>query len=121
MPLIDRDSLIGMVGGPLVWTVHFLVVYVLTAVSCAFGFASAEALGPVSLVLIAVSAAALAAIGGLGMVARRRLRRLAGGPGRDPETGRQRFMAFAALLLCVLSAIAVVYETIPVFVLPPCQ
>lgn len=123
MNVIDRDSLLGMVASPLVWASHFLVCYVLVAVACAFGFASAEGhWGVVRIVLIIVSVVAVAIIAGLALLAARRWRQ-SGGSGRPetPEESRHRFMSVAALLLSFLSGIAVAYTAVPLFVLPTCQ
>lgn len=124
MNVIDRDSLIGMVATPLVWAAHFLVCYILVAVGCAFGFASAAEgeWGLVRVTLVVVTAVALAIIVGLTILAYRRW--LQSGGSRRPEGGeesRHRFMSVAALLLGVLSGIGIVYVAVPLFVLPVCQ
>ena len=41
----ERDSLFSVIAGPLVWTVHFLTLYVFTAIACAKGFFDDEILG----------------------------------------------------------------------------
>lgn len=123
MSVIDRDSLIGMVAGPLVWAAHFLFCYVLVSVACAFGFASAAGggWGTVPILLVIASVLALASIAGLALLAYRRGGE-AGGSRRpeDAEAARHRFMSLTAMLLGVLSAIGVVYTSVPLFVLPPC-
>lgn len=121
--VIPRDSLVGIVGGPLVWTVHFLLVYVFTAVACAFRFADLTFLGTsiVNSLMVIATLLAVAVIGWLGWLAWGRYRR-AGGPERtdDPLLSRHQFFSLVALLLCVLSAIGVVYEGIPLLMLPAC-
>ena len=121
--VIARDSLIGMVASPLVWVVHFLICYVLVAVACAFGFATAgDEWDIVRIVLVIVGAAALLAIGGLTFLAYRRWRQSGGSrPPQGHEQARHRFMSLTALLLGILSGIAVVYTAVPLFVLPTCQ
>ena len=42
---IERDSLFSVIAGPLVWSVHFLSIYVFTAIACARGFFPDEILG----------------------------------------------------------------------------
>ena len=42
---IERDSLFSVIAGPLVWSVHFLSIYVFTAIACARGFFHDEILG----------------------------------------------------------------------------
>lgn len=123
MNVIDRDSLIGMVAGPLVWAVHFLVCYVVVAVACAFGFGMAGAAewSAVRSVLMVVSGVALAAIAVLTLLAWRRWFQ-AGGfrTPKDSVQVRHQFMALGGLLLCLLSAVAVIYVTAPLFFLPTC-
>ena len=41
----ERDSLFSLIAGPLVWTAHFLTLYVFTAIACARGFFHHEVLG----------------------------------------------------------------------------
>ncbi len=41
----ERDSLFAVIAGPLVWTAHFLALYVFTAIACAQGFFHHEVLG----------------------------------------------------------------------------
>lgn len=124
--LIPRDSLVGMVGGPIVWSAHFLLVYVFTALACAFRFHDREFLGVsivVSAMLIA-TLAMLALVGALAFLSWRRFRQLDGIPAldRDGTASRHRFMALTTLLLCFLSAVGIVYETIPLLIFsPPCS
>ena len=41
----ERDSLFSLIAGPLVWTAHFLTLYIFTAIACAHGFFDHEILG----------------------------------------------------------------------------
>ncbi|WP_137388778.1 hypothetical protein [Rhodoligotrophos defluvii] len=124
MNVIDRDSLIGMVAGPLVWTAHFLVAYILVAVGCAFGFGTSGPgeWGAVRTAVIIASGIALAIIAVLILLAWRRWTQSGGS--ETPQNERQarhRFMAVGSLLLCFLSGVAVVYVTVPLFFLAACQ
>lgn len=124
MNIIDRDSLIGMVAGPLVWAAHFLVCYIVVAAACAFGFsaANAGAWGSVGTALLVVSGIALAIIAVLTLLAWRRL--LQAGAFETPKDevqARHRFMALAGLLLCFLSGVAVIYVAVPLLFLPVCR
>lgn len=124
MNVIDRDSLIGMVASPLVWVAHFLICYIVVALACAFGF-GAEAggeWGTVRIALVIFSAGAVLVIAGLTLLAYRRWRQSGGSePPQDHRQERHRFMSMAGLMLSVLSGIAVVYESIPLLMLPLCQ
>ncbi|HSK38949.1 MAG TPA: hypothetical protein VK943_04205 [Arenibaculum sp.] len=121
--VIPRDSLIGMVGAPIAWAVHFLVIYIFTAVACAFGFSDVRFLGVgiVNSSMLIFTALTLALIAWLGWLAHRRWRR-AGGPEEpgDPVSARHQFMGLTALLLCILSGVAVAYEGIPLVVMSGC-
>lgn len=115
---ISRDSLVGMVGGPLIWAAHFLVVYVFTALACAFRFADRVFLGTsvVTSLMVIATLLALAALAWLGRLAWGRYRGAGG-----PERSRHRFFALVTLLLCVLSAIGVAYAGLPLLMLAPCR
>ena len=70
----ERDSLFSLIAGPMVWTVHFLTIYVFTALACARGFFDLEALGVpiVPLVGGAVTVVAVALIVDAGVLSWRR-------------------------------------------------
>lgn len=125
MNIIDRDSLIGMVAGPLVWAAHFLTCYILVAVACAFGFDAVAGPGgwdAVRTALLIVSGIALAIIAMLILLAWRRWLQAGGSETpRDEVQARHRFMAMGSLLLCFLSGVAVVYVAIPLMLLPMCR
>src|ERR671915_2406343 len=57
----ERDSLLSLIAGPLVWTAHFLTVYIFTAIACAHGFFDDEVLG-VPIVPLVGGAATLVAV-----------------------------------------------------------
>lgn len=120
--VIARDSLIGMVAGPLIWAAHFVTCYTVVALACAFGFGTEGPWSAVTIALVIVSAVALALIAALTLLAYRRWRQ-AGSPGqpREPVQARHRFMAVSGMLLCILSGISLVYVSVPLFILSPCQ
>ena len=43
--VVERDSLFSVIGGPLVWAVHFLAIYITAALACARDFFHDEILG----------------------------------------------------------------------------
>ena len=127
----ERDSLFSLIAGPLVWTVHFLTLYILTAIACAHGFFDHELLGirVVPLIGGAVTLVAVALILDGGVLAYRRWR---GKPSEGqpaplpPHDGndvasRRRFMAYAGLLLSGLALIATVWETLPILFFATCE
>jgi hypothetical protein len=127
----ERDSLFSLIAGPLVWTVHFLTLYILTAIACAHGFFHQEFLGVrvVPLVGGAVTLVAVALILDGGVLAYRRWRGMPSGgrpaplPPHDANdvASRRRFMAYAGLLLSGLALIATVWETLPILFFATCD
>jgi hypothetical protein len=127
----ERDSLFSLIAGPLVWTVHFLTLYILTAIACAHGFFHEEILGirVVPLVGGAVTVVAVALILDGGWLAYRRWRGMPsdGAPAPLPPhdandvASRRRFMAYAGLLLSGLALIATVWETLPILFFATCD
>ena len=127
----ERDSLFSLIAGPLVWTVHFLTLYILTAIACAQGFFHEEILGlrVVPLVGGAVTVIAVALILDGGVLAYRRWRGMPsnGEPAPLPPhdsnnvASRRRFMAYAGLLLSGLALIATVWETLPILFFATCE
>ena len=127
----ERDSLFSLIAGPLVWTVHFLTLYILTAIACAHGFFHQEILGVrvVPLVGGAVTLLAVALILDGGVLAYRRWRGMPsdGHPAPLPPhdgndvASRRRFMAYAGLLLSGLALIATVWETLPILFFGTCE
>ena len=127
----ERDSLFSLIAGPLVWTVHFLTLYILTAIACAHGFFHQEILGVrvVPLVGGAVTLLAVALILDGWVLAYRRWRGMPsdGEPAPLPPhdandvASRRRFMAYAGLLLSGLALIATVWETLPILFFATCE
>jgi hypothetical protein len=109
---------------PIIWAVHFLFCYVYGAVYCAkFGRDA-----PLLDVRIAVALATAVALVGLGLATRH----LWGVRGssitnndyefeHDTPEERHRFLSHVALMLCVLSAVAVIYVAIPAAYLTSCR
>ena len=127
----ERDSLFSLIAGPLVWTVHFLTLYILTAIACAHGFFHEEVLGVrvVPLVGGAVTLIAVALILDAVVLAYRRWRGMPSDrqpaplPPHDANdvASRRRFMAYAGLLLSGLALIATVWETLPIVFFATCE
>jgi FAD/FMN-containing dehydrogenase len=109
---------------PIVWALHFLFCYVYGAVYCAKAGRDASLEGPTG-VIIGATVVALALIA-LSTV---RLWRVRGRSLTDndfefehntPEE-RHRFLSHVALMLCLLSAVAVLYVAIPMLYLTSCR
>jgi hypothetical protein len=127
----EHDSLFSVIAGPLVWTAHFLTLYVFTAIACAKGFFDDEILGlrVVQLFGGAVTAVALLLILDAMMLSYRRWRGMPwdGRPGPLPPHdtndihSRRRFMAYAGFLLSGLALIATIWETLPIVFFAACH
>ena len=127
----ERDSLFSLIAGPLVWTAHFLSLYVFTAIACAHGFFEDELFGVriVPLVGGAITVIAVALILDALVLSFRRWR----GRPFDGETAplpphdsndvasRRRFMAYAGVLLSGIALIATIWETLPIVYFASCR
>ena len=117
------SNLWRVLAAPTLWAVHFLVCYVAVAVYCAKAGRLADA-DPARLTVIAVTVVALLAIGLLA----RSTWRLWDYSVTDADLTyeantaeeRHRFLAHMTLMLCVLSAVGVVYVAVPVFIFGGC-
>lgn len=112
------------IAAPLVWVVHFLTCYITAAVFCEKSGRGADLL-PVGWV---VGVATVVALGIIAAIAASlwqvRARSLTDNDfefeHNSPEE-RHRFLSHVALMLCVLSAVAVVYGALPVVMLESCR
>ena len=124
MRLVPRqvESLWTLITAPLVWALHFLIVYVGAAVHCAkpdlldFGF-NALRIGVAIVTLFALAAIALSA-----WLAFRQWGFGTTDPphGEATQKSRTLFQGFATLLLSGLSFVAVVYSALPVLFVMEC-
>lgn len=114
----------SVIIAPSIWALHFLICYVAAAIYCE----KMERDAPLADIWVLVLAATVVALGGIGWSSMR-LRRVHARSLTDddfeyehntPEE-RHRFLSHVALMLCVLSAIAVIYVTIPIFYLESCR
>jgi hypothetical protein len=124
-----RDSLFSLIIGPLVWSVHFLTIYVFTAIACARSFFHDEIFGMRTVLVVgsAVSLLALALIGDTVYLSWYRWRgdepdRRAQPPlDRGDPASRREFMAYAALLLSSIALIATVWQSLPILFFASCR
>jgi hypothetical protein len=126
---VERETGTGtdlwrVIAAPVVWAVHFLFCYVFVAIYCEKAGRDAPLDQPTVVIVIA-TAVALVLIG----LATLSLWRVRGRSLTDndfefehntPEE-RHRFLSHVALMLCVLSAVAVLYVTIPMLYLSSCR
>ena len=113
-----------VIAAPIIWALHFLFCYVYAAIYCEKAGRDASLDHPTLVVIIAT----LVALAGIGLSTRHiwrvRARSLTDNDfefeHNTPEE-RHRFLSHVALMLCVLSAVAVLYVTIPMLYVSPCR
>lgn len=101
-----------MLSGPIIWAAHFLFVYGFTGIVCARPAFHIEWMG-VSITAWMVSIATLLSIAAIGAVQVRMRKRV-------PSAGDQRFVPVMTCMLALLAVVAIVWETLPAFIVPPC-
>jgi hypothetical protein len=116
MKSVGAYRLTGMALPMVVWAVHFVFVYSVSGLACERGWTHG------SWLMLAASALAAVLLVALGWNAWRQWR-VQPPPvsAADPLQRRRRFLAGLTLALSVLSALAVAFTTLPVFMLPPCE
>lgn len=105
-------------GGLVVWAGHFTAIYAITALACERGLAGRRLLGlPWLTVLVGLATVLVLVL--LTLLLRRALAaaRLSALDGGQTEPG---FTSWFASVTTVLAAIAVVFQTMPVLLLPDC-
>ena len=126
---VERETGLGtdlwrVIAAPVVWALHFLFCYVYAAVYCEKAGRGAALDNP-TIVVLGATAVALLLIGlSTNHIWRVRARSLTDNDfeyeHNTPEE-RHRFLSHVALMLCVLSAVAVLYVTIPMLYLGTCR
>ena len=103
----------SLVAAPVVWAAHLMLSYVTAAIWCA-KLATGGSLGTAQLAIAAYTVVALALVGWIGWRAWRRQRgdHVKLPDDRDSPAGRQKFLAYATLLLAGMSAIAIFYAAL---------
>ncbi|PWE27167.1 hypothetical protein C4N9_17835 [Pararhodobacter marinus] len=117
----EAHSLWRITFAPTVWALHFVLCYGLVSLSCAKELIP---IATVQAVLTALSLLALAIIAWLGFRSLRQWRVLVTGQLEHPEgtpESRHRFLGHAAFLLSVISAIGVIFVSMPLILIGGCQ
>lgn len=104
-------QLVFVVGGLIVWGAHFLLIYPLNAIACTRGFASAA-----PLTILALTVLALAALAAIVYAAATNRGPLLVRPGDR----NQALLRMLAISIALLAGVAVVWETVPILMIPPC-
>lgn len=102
-----------MFSGPLIWAAHFLFIYVLNGVVCARPAAQVEWLG-IGAASWGINAATIVAIGAIAAI-QLRIKT------RQTQAGNPDFIDWITTTLSLLSAIAIIWQTLPVFLVPACE
>jgi hypothetical protein len=127
----SRWPLFMFVSGPVIWSVHFLVVYLVTEAGCSGdgpGLSLFDPPVPKAVTLAATAAAAAAALACAAWWYRRwraseqepAASSAAAEGGRLQEHGGGETLAFAGFLLSLLSVVTVLFVGLPALVLPSC-
>jgi hypothetical protein len=126
-----RWALAMFVSGPVIWSVHFMVVYLVVEAGCSGdgpGLTLFDPPVPKVVTLAATAAAAVAALACAGW-SWRRWRASEHEPAADeagdlagslPDRDRGGSLAFAGFLLGLLSVVTVLFVGLPALVLPSC-
>lgn len=114
----SRYSSLFALSGMLIWAAHFGLIYGLTSLACARGFAETRVFGVTVVSLSIGVVTVIAALGTLTVIwqALRRRAVTASGNGLSLPA----FTAVMAALIAGLALVAILWEALPVLMLPPC-
>jgi hypothetical protein len=122
-----RWSLFMFVSGPVIWSVHFILVYLVTEAGCSGSGPGLSLFDPPVPKVVTLAATAAAVAAALGCVAwwYRRWRASEHEPVADEAGGLQHrdrdgTLAFAGLLLSLLSVVTILFVGLPALVLASC-
>jgi hypothetical protein len=117
---LKQNSLLGMVGAPVVWIVHFALCYIAVSLICDGGY-TGDWLGGISLAGAIVGVLTVAAFALLVYIAVVNYRIWADPPLPEMTSdGMVRFIALCSVMLCGLSIVALLWVAFPAYVLPAC-
>lgn len=106
-----------MLGGLLIWTAHFGVIYILNTLACARGFSGPGwlGLGTVTWGIGIATLLALLGAGGLAGAALRRIRR------REPrEDANDHFVDWMTAAVGAAALVGILWDALPVLIVPAC-
>lgn len=108
-----REFIYRMCSGPIIWAVHFVVIYSLAGIFCARPAWRREWMG-IGILDWSVGIASVLAIAAIALIHPTMLRL------RQHPTGES-YGKWIGVLLAMLSIVAILWETLPVFFLPECD
>lgn len=106
-------------AGLAIWAGHFGLIYMVHALSCERHWAHGRLLG-LPAVPLAIAALTLVALALLALVARGAWPRLGGGPLDEGGEAEPRFTAWFAVASAAYSALAVLFQSVPMLIVPSC-
>jgi hypothetical protein len=104
-------------AGLLIWSLHFGAIYAFQALACARGFAGREVAG-VDIVTAFIAAVTLLAL--LAAAAVIATGRRSSGPAVELAE-HDEFLRRLTILVAGLSAVAIIWQALPVLMMPPCR
>lgn len=107
-----RNHLLSLVSAPLIWAGHFLLCYLLVSLACALGMPGAKA----GIAMFTLLALALIGFSAWSNYRKWKFSRHGGTPDAPLHT----FFALNAMMLCAMSAVALVWVAFPAALLPVC-
>jgi hypothetical protein len=113
-----RKSLF-MMGGLLVWAAQFTTVYVFNALACARGFAGLRVFG-MGVVPFVVGAVSLLAFGATVVLLLAALWRRGPVRASREENPADDFLRYTTVAIAALSLVAIPWNALPAFIVPPC-
>jgi hypothetical protein len=119
MRVAGFSPIAGAIAGLIIWAVHFGVVYVANAIACERGLVGQSLLG-LPLVPVLVLGATVLALAAVALVGLRAWRRLESGLAGQEGEDEPRFLVWLTAAIALLSALAILWEGLPVFFVRPC-
>lgn len=119
MPIAGFSAIPAAIAGLIVWAAHFGFVYAVSAIACARGLAGRQLWGLPLLPTLVLGATALGLLGvaAIGLLGWRRLRRTSA---ERPGDAAPQFLPWLTLAVALLAGLAMVWEALPVLLLPAC-
>lgn len=120
-----RTAIAMFLAGPVIWSVHFMLVYLAVEAGCTGDGPGLNVFDPPAPTVVTLTATAVAALGCLVTAGwgyrrwRADRQEQADGPGVEPSDWAGS-LAFAGFLLSLLGFVAVLFVGLPALVLPAC-
>lgn len=123
--LQTRTTWVVLLAGPVIWAVHFGVVYLVAEAGCPGTRLAIEPFlppVPTTVTIVATVVAVVACLAAAGWAFRRSRTGTPDGEAEDETSarGRHRELAFVGMLLSLVSAMAVLFVGAPALVFPGC-